>query len=358
RTSPEDRSMSLLTRRPGAVLAGAGLVGLAALAFTPAAAQPPAKDPNKQDASFITVDGVELKGTFYKGKKGKDSPVALLLHQYGMDRTKGDWDKLAKALQDQGFAVLSFDFRGHGASTSVQPTTFWQVPFNSATHLTGVNRKKQTISFNSFKPSYHPYLVNDIAAARKYLEKKNDASEGNIGNLFVIGDREGALIGMLWVTTEWLRDGIARQFGGANPPPAGQDIAGCAWLSMPKAAGAKWNVDDWIVRVPQVREKVPMCFFYGEQDTASAGNAKHYFEHVLKPNANSPRNSDTFAYPIKGTRLEGIGLLGKQDLKADEFLYRYVDKILTRRGAAAVWQQRGNIPEALVPIERVGVGGG
>lgn len=349
--------MSLLTRRR--VIAGAGLAGLAALVLAPAGAQPP-RDESKKDASITTVDGVTLRGTYYKGTQGKDSPVALMLHEFGKDRTQGEWDKVAKALQAKGFAVLTFDFRGHGGSTSVEPNIFWSMPHNSADYIRNRgNGKKPTIRHQDFKHNYIPYLVNDIAAVRKYLEKKNDASECNISNLFVIGDQTGALLGMLWVATEWQRPGIAPLLGGAAPPPAGQDIAGCAWMSMPSysGSGTKWNANHWPEFVPQLREKVPMCFFYGEKDKTSESAAKHYMDTVLRPSANSPRNTETFAYGVTGTSLKGIGLLGQSNLKGDEKLFIYVDKILQKRGGTAVWQQRGNIPEALVPIQRLGVGG-
>jgi pimeloyl-ACP methyl ester carboxylesterase len=350
--------MRLTCHRPGPVLAGASLTGLAALLLTPAAAQPP-KDQSKQEVTIPTVDGVELKGTYYKGGKGKDSPVAILLHQYGLDRTKGDWDKLAKELQTKmGFAVMTFDFRGHGGSTTVIPDAFWRIPHNSRRHISGWSERKQSIRYQDFKNSYKPYLVNDIAAVRKYLDKKNDASECNTSNIFVIGAQEGAVLGMMWVASEWQRDGIAPQLGGPPPPRAGKDIFGCAWLSTPRPPqGARWNADDWDRASPQMREQVPMCFFYGEKDPVSAQAAKYYVNSVLKSASNSPRNTDTFDYAIKNTQLTGVGLLGNKERKADEFLFRYIDKALQRRGGSAVWQQRGNFPDALVPLHLLGVGG-
>src|SRR4051794_20318636 len=70
------------------------------------------KDDTKEDISFETVDDVKLIGTFYKGK-GTESPVAILIHRFGSDRSK--WQALAKHLQaNLGFAVLTFDLRGHG----------------------------------------------------------------------------------------------------------------------------------------------------------------------------------------------------------------------------------------------------
>src|SRR4051794_16201293 len=100
-----------------AVAAGL-LVGLAG--FTRA------QDEKKEDVSFKTFDGVLIKGSYYASAKGSNAPVVMLLHKYGADRTKGDWDALAVRLKEKGYAVLSFDFRGHGQSTQIiNPMLFW-----------------------------------------------------------------------------------------------------------------------------------------------------------------------------------------------------------------------------------------
>src|SRR4051812_33994202 len=67
--------------------------------------------------TFKSADGVTLSGTFYEAKKSKDgAPVVLLLHNFdskkGGNSSQDGWPDLAKALQDAGYHVLSFDFRG------------------------------------------------------------------------------------------------------------------------------------------------------------------------------------------------------------------------------------------------------
>ena len=73
---------------------------------------------DKEDVSFKTFDGVLLKGSYYKSAKGGNSPVVMLLHKFGGSRAQGDWEKLAVRLQKKGYAVMAFDFRGHGTSTT------------------------------------------------------------------------------------------------------------------------------------------------------------------------------------------------------------------------------------------------
>jgi dienelactone hydrolase len=65
----------------------------------------------KEQVTLTTEDGVSLAGSYYDAA-GERS--VILLHQFNLDRES--WDAFAKTLQQQGFAVLAIDLRGHGAS--------------------------------------------------------------------------------------------------------------------------------------------------------------------------------------------------------------------------------------------------
>src|SRR5712691_7734061 len=94
--------------------AGAFLAGLALL--TPSTARAQGKK-DTETVKFETVDSVDLKGTYWPSTKGKKAPVAILLHKIGGKSKDAGWSDLAEDLQKAGFAVLAFDFRGHGEST-------------------------------------------------------------------------------------------------------------------------------------------------------------------------------------------------------------------------------------------------
>src|SRR5437016_1886991 len=119
-----------MTRRNGGLRCwplAAGLAAFAAGLSGPAPAQPatskapsmPGVDPIR--VPITTADGVELDGTYLRGivKPGRDTPCVILVHKFGADRSKSDWITLAAELQKAGFAVLTFDLRGHGGSTQV-----------------------------------------------------------------------------------------------------------------------------------------------------------------------------------------------------------------------------------------------
>jgi hypothetical protein len=329
--------MSSPFRRPA--LFGRVVPALSAAAVLLLAGRGPAQAPKPEDATFNTADGVELKGTFYPSAKGKSAPVALLLHKFGSDHTKGDWDKLAKKLQssDKNFAVLAFDFRGHGASTSVNGD-FWKQQYNLQ-YIKGANAKKTAINYKDFNANYFPYLVNDLAAARHYIDQRNDAMECNAGNIFVIGAQESAALGMLWLAHEWQRQSAP----GAQARKGGQDIAGVIWLSgLSKGPhGHALPYPSMMQRSPDLRDKTPMCFFYGETDNLGRGEATYFFNNVLKanvPGPNGQKPSLDFKVGVKGTSLAGIDLL--KSPKADELINENIDKVMGQRGGGAVWANR------------------
>jgi dienelactone hydrolase len=58
-------------------------------------------------------DGLVLQATFYNSP-ARPAPVVIMLHQVGGSRA--DWEPLAQRLQAAGYAVLTVDLRGYGAT--------------------------------------------------------------------------------------------------------------------------------------------------------------------------------------------------------------------------------------------------
>lgn len=102
------------------------LAALAALTALLGPASASAQPEKPKAVEFVTADGVELHGTFYPSSKAKARTV-LMLHDFGEHSRKADWVRLAKSLQAKGYAVLTFDFRGHGESTKVTKPGIYDV---------------------------------------------------------------------------------------------------------------------------------------------------------------------------------------------------------------------------------------
>jgi dienelactone hydrolase len=79
--------------------------------FTAAPVAPtPPQAIGPQAVSFTSEDGVPLSGTFY----GKGKTVVILSHMYPTDQKS--WATFAQILAQDGYAALTYDFRGYGQS--------------------------------------------------------------------------------------------------------------------------------------------------------------------------------------------------------------------------------------------------
>lgn len=346
---------------------------LAVLAFTGDTPQAQAQPAPPIDETFLTADGVKLHGLFHRsGKAREGNPVALLMYAPGPDKnmTKGDWDGLAKRLNEEGFHVFRFDWRGHGKSTDISNPMdpidpfagFWTNRITGAANNAYVKiaNKKQVKNdlfvnkdFGGVPPTtlgkYFPVFVQDLAAVRLHLDQKNDEGVLNTSSIYVIGEKDTAALGLLWLTAEWNRPAVAPTLGaGAQykviptqgivvDPPAGADIAACIWLSASRPSNTPSLTDriykNWILNTLKIRDNNPMLFLYGPEDKSGGGavnQAKFYFDEVLvaggKKEMMLKPQEQTFHKPLADAKaLNGVNLLGNNAmLKTEDTLVQYI----------------------------------
>ena len=314
-----------------------------------------AADDRSDKVKFDTVDHVELHGVWYAptSGNGKKTPVVLLLHNVKSDSSKDGWDKLARELQDAGYAVLTFDFRGHGNSTAVDPS-FWNdtssvglatlTRFNREEFKGGFNpnKPKETISIKDFQTGYYPALVNDIEAARAFIDRKNDSGECNSSNLILIGAEEGAALGALWLASEMSLYRVTSSNPLTGLPqrwattPEGKDLAACVWLSISPAIGSySAPVRTWI-QMGVKEKRVPMAFLYGDKDTTAATISKNCFAAVKSREGKSKLTGEL---PIKDSKLSGNALLGDQ-LNARKWIVDEYLKTVKNEQVAPAWEEK------------------
>jgi pimeloyl-ACP methyl ester carboxylesterase len=253
-----------------------------------------AQAPPVKRVEIQTFDGVTLGGTFYPSNGGKKDSVVLMLHDFDMkgggSSHQDGWDKLAERLQKEGYDVLSFDFRGFGDSTKVNPALFW-APMNRH-NVDNVKRRltagkpSSTISYKDFNSHYYRYLVNDIAAAKTFLDERNDAMELNSGNLIVVGAGQGATLGAMFLASECRR---CRVTGGLGVPPMVDEpesrfIAAGVWLSLsPKLGNGDIGstVKNW-TRIAAAEKQIPMAFIYAKNDSTGENFAKACKQNITQ----------------------------------------------------------------------------
>ena len=350
--------MSLLSRNRLAVAAGLAAAVLCLAPAGGASAQKADAKIKKDNVSFRTVDGVELKGTFWTNPDSKKNAAVLLLHNFskqkGGSRSDEGWDALGETLAKEGYTVLSFDFRGHGDSKGVG-REFWDVrkfPHNKLALKMGATLKDfpTEIDYKDFQTtpgSYYTYLVDDIAAAKAFLDNK---AGGAAGNLIVIGAGQGATLGAMWMASEYrlYRDKTENPQLNPRPnlesDPEGKDIVCGVWLTI--SGGLESHtvpVDSWLVEVGGKKNKVPMLFLYGADDTKGKQNASAALTRMM-PGYKMMESSEglnkfesslkfTRDYAIEdGKKLDGSQLLQKS-LGTTNVIKAYLDKVLEERGS-------------------------
>lgn len=315
----------------------------AAMIVAPAAPAQAAPD----DVGIVTSDGVNLRGKWYAGPKGNQSPVALLLPRYNTDFAKGNWGALAEALQKKDFAVLMIDFRGQGGSTTIlDQQVFAAQPQNR--RYGAAQRFPKVVSGD-----YQPYLANDLVAARNFIDKKNDASQCNSSNLYVIADQESGAVAAMWATYEWLRE--ARYRAPLEQPVqrrAGADIAAIICLSYRPALGVR-PTSTWVRNTQNKLREVPFLFLHGAEATADLANARNLVS-VLDPSGRAYQGGlnmtdRTYVAAVLKTKLAGIALFAPETKQTQEFIEKYIDVIRQRRGAET-WENRDANKMVLAPV--------
>jgi hypothetical protein len=335
------------------------------------------------EESFRTADGVELYGRFAPATKAgvaaSTAPVVVLLYPPGVgnDMTKGDWGTLTKKLNDEGFHVYQFDWRGHGKSTEIKDTDrFWvKSPYLNGvagsgapnTYIKDWQKKplkdKLTVKDVQNANKFYPAYAMDLAAVRYQLDTKNDNKELNTSSIYLIGTEDATTMGLAWVTMEWKRpsvtpgpnqlalagagaaryDYIGQQLRG-DFDEAGQDFAGAVWLSANKSAAVPPNtVKAWasnLLFAPQLRNNTPMLFLTGDKDTKGKADAKFFFDEVLvgEPKKGSPLSplKQTFVRELKGGGSDrGLKLLGNKEVNAEDTILKFLKEVQKDRQRTA-----------------------
>jgi hypothetical protein len=332
---------------------------LLALPAPRARAADPKDDKKKkeyEDVRFDTSDGVEIRGRFYASTGGKKAPAVMVLPKVGGDIQQDGWDRLAETLKKEGYSVLLFDYRGHGDSKSVSPD-FWKYQYNKAFKGADAREPKTAIDTKDFPRGYAPYLVNDVAAAKLFLDRKNDGGECNSSNMIVIGAEDGACLGMMWLYSEWNRFQLILPAPAKKPPSEGSDVACVISLSFNKTPigtgpiSVKPNgVGDWF-RLVARDKKVPTYFLYGDADEPSKDFSKYWVDLIrakdTKDSKEHKGHTLTGAKEIeRGGKVTGNQLLQK-DLDTTKFILKYLEKVQEDRGPTE-WVEHENNKKGFV----------
>jgi len=326
----------------------AGLILTIAEAGPRAGAEPPLQG-KKEDfklATMTSIDGVELKGRYYPSSKA-NAPAVIFLH--GLNDSGGkEWANLAKKLQAKGYAVLMFDFRGHGDSTTVNPGKpydpknpkqpaepgFWDQKMNMQ-YVKGYSAKNRPteIKYEQFQAAYVSALANDIATAKAFLDAQPDC---NSSNLILIGAGDGATLGALWLSSEWHRfrylpPALGRPQGALDRQnPEGTAVSAAVWLSISPTMGtnkAAYSVQKMLERPGRIG-KTPMIFMYGEGDAKAGDLAKKCETYLsIKKTKTDPGYTPAAVKIVGAEKMAGKNLL-LESLPTTNKILEFLDEVV------------------------------
>lgn len=224
----------------------------------------PDKEKQPQAVDLETDDGVLIAATYFPSKRGRESPAVILLHGLGEKQkiftpSNDDATDLAFVLQDKGYAVITFDFRGHGYSTKMSQR------IGRGDAKAGGTAAKD-LKYKDFRtPADFETMLLDIEAAKRFLVRRNNAGELNVSKLGVVGTELGASLGILWSHHDWMYP-AQKGFVGKQ----GQDVLSIVAISP------SYNLKGVTIQkqLPDLQKVVPFLVIAGKNDTKAFNEAK------------------------------------------------------------------------------------
>jgi alpha-beta hydrolase superfamily lysophospholipase len=243
-------------------------------------------------------DNVRLGVSFYPAVKPDTSaPVVLLVHE--KDRSDKDFEDpirelqnkgLAEHLQKDGYAVLTFDLRGHGTN------------------------RRQALTDRDWRE-----MVDDLQSVYQFLLDRHNRGEFNIAKLGVVAVGEGSNLAAAW----------AHQPGGAvSSEGRVTDLSALAFVS-PLPAGVGFSFPTLI---NALAPRIPVLLMVGERDALSSETVKK-----LRANVEKTRQNKVELFP---TSLHGYKLI-QLEPKTTTALDKFLEATVKQR--AVEWEPRYNL---------------
>jgi dienelactone hydrolase len=241
-------------------------------------------------------DGTKLGAFYYPAKPATGAPAVLLVHEKG--RSGKDFEDpvedlhnkgFAEHLQEEGYAVLIVDLRGHGV--------------NPRRELSATDRQK---------------LPQDLDAAYSFLIDRHNREELNLAKLGVLGVGEGADLVAAW----------AARPGAAVASEGRLSDLNAVVLVSPVAEGFGYRLANPIA---QLAPRIPLMLVAAENDAASADPVK-----VAQPAVRRQRQNKVELFP---TTLHGAKLLRFQP-GVPAAIVRFLDQSL--KSKRDEWEPRYN----------------
>jgi hypothetical protein len=258
---------------------------------------------------FRAPDGTALTANYYPAKLGTKAAVLMMVHEKG--QSSKDFEDpiselkkqgLAEHMQGLGYAVLTFDLRGHGANVR-----------------------------GPVEPKDWKLMVDDLQAAYIFLLDRHNRGELNLAHLGVIGVGEGANLVAAWAASP---AGAVSSEGQAL-----SDISAMVLISpMSDGEGLIFSKV-----MSDLTARFPLMIMVGETDLASGPPVR-----VAKPIVERTRNNQVEFFPSK---LHGYKLL-RLEPKVTSLIVKFFEKHIQYKTSA--WEPRYNLaPVPFIDVQMV-----
>ena len=184
-----------------------------------------------EDVTFRTKDQKLLAGTYYASNQGKEAPVVVLLHMKGGNRLV--WRILAPKLQQQGFAVITVDLRGHGQSKGGSSTTAKKKATKKKSK--GKSKRRNVEDVNLRPQDYHAMVRLDLEAVKKFIYEQHQEQKLNMRKMGIVAAGMSSAVAVNFAARDWNKEPYEDGLGSARTP-RGQDVRALVLLS-PQPAG-------------------------------------------------------------------------------------------------------------------------
>ena len=276
-----------------------------------------------QKVQMETTDHVIIEAYYFPPlRPDKNTPAVILLHDYGQKQSvfwpTNDKDKdLAFVLQNKGYAVLTFDFRGHGRSTN------WVGKPGGA-----AQKGAPKLDLSEFRtPAQLTKMLEDIEAGKRFLVRQNNRGEINVSKLGVVGCEMGASLGVLWSFRDW----SFKPQPGFSHGKQGEDVQAIVLVS-PQYNFKGLSINHELNGLQQI---IPIQVVVGKKDTKAFGEADKMFQAAKRAR---PNESDTRLTELD-VKIQGSKLLNPDyELNAQDEIVKFFDATLKKKGGK--WELR------------------
>ena len=255
------------------------------------------------------ADGLPLMATYLPASAGvegpiNEAPVLILLHGANGDRlvwekkpTTIDKKPLARVLNDEGFAVLTLDLRGHGESP-----------------LPG----GRGVRNNDYEA-----MLGDIEAAKRFLMEEHEAERLNINKLGIVAADDSAALAMAYAKLDWEKPDYDDAPVPSQRTPRGRDVRALVLLSPSDTAGrVRLLTGLTLVREPSLQ--IATLVLYGKDDPRDDGLSDK-IGRQLRADDDPKDRYMVFPYP---TRARGTDLIGDPNVQGERAVVGFLSDFL------------------------------